>query len=445
MAGKYDLIVYDFFEKTHGSIVLISEDLLFKRTISSTIFKIIGTKRDCFFAFEGFQAGLKQIQALEKKGVETIVFIERVLGGHPTTDTIITLKRLMPELKIIVLAGETKRENIAYFYEVGVSNVIAKPASMNNIIEKLAFTVKPQGKLSEYMTVGRKCLAGGRLMEAKQIADKILRIKPESPAGLMLKGDVFMAENDLEKALDCFHRAHDSSQLYLEPLKKLVDAYQDHDDDKSLKFLKKLDKLSPLNAERKTQIGKLHVRRQEMDQAETYFDQAIETATREAMSLISAVAEEISEAVDRSSPRLAEKYLSKVLEAKQGTLTKDDITLFNRLGIALRGQGKWKEAMENYTNALKVSPEDEGLHYNMGMAYFDGGDKRMAARCFEKALKLNPDFYKASEAVAMNLGTIFSELKEYEWAIPCFESALKINPGNDTARLKLDALAGSGR
>ena len=445
MAGKYDLIVYDFFEKTHGAIVLISEDLLFKRTISATIFKVLSTKRDCFFASEGFQAGLKQIQALEKRNVETIVFIERVLGGHPTTDTIITLKRLMPDLKIIVLVGETKRENIAYFYEVGVANVIAKPASMNNIIEKLAFTVKPQGKLSELMTVGKKCLMAGRLMEAKQIADKILKIKPESPAGLMLKGDVFMAENDLDKALESFHKAHDSSQLYLEPLKKLVDAYQGHDDDQSMKFLKKLDKLSPLNAERKTQIGKLHVRRQEMEQAETYFDQAIETATREAMSLISAVAEEISEAVDHSSPKLAEKYLSKVLEAKQGTLTKEDITLFNRLGIALRGQGKWKEAMENYTNALKISPDDEGLHYNMGMAYFDGGDKRMAARCFEKALKINPDFYKASEAVAMNLGTIFSELKEYEWAIPCFESALQLNPGNDTARLKLDSITGSGR
>ncbi|MBG0791206.1 MAG: tetratricopeptide repeat protein [Desulfovibrionaceae bacterium] len=443
MAGKYDLIVYDFFEKAHGAVVLISEDLLFKRTISSTIFKILGAKRDCFFAYEGFQAGLRQIQALEKKSVETIVFIERTLNGRPSTDTILTIKRMMPDLKIIVLVGETKRENIAYFYEVGVSNVIAKPASMNNIIEKMAFTVKPQGKLSEYMSVGKKFLAAGRFMEAKQIADKILKIKPESPAGLMLKGDVFMAENDRDKALDCFHRAHKSSELYLEPIKKLVDAYQGIDSDTSLKFLKKLDRLSPLNAERKTRIGKMHVQRREMDQAETYFDQAIETATREAMSLIGSVAEEISDAVDHSSPKLAEKYLHKVLETKKHSLTKDDITLFNRLGIALRGQGKWKEAIENYQNALAISPDDEGLHYNMGMAYFDGGDKRKAARCFEDALKRNPGFYKGSETVAMNLGTIFSELKEFDLAIPCFESVLELNPGNATARTRLDALKGT--
>lgn len=440
MAGKYDLIVYDFFEKTHGAVVLISEDLLFKRTISSTIFKILGTKRDCFFAYEGFQAGLKHLQTLEKNSVETIVFIERILAGRPSTDTIITLKRILPKTKIIVLVGETKRENIAYFFEVGVSNVIAKPASMNNIIEKMAFTVKPQGKLSEYMDVGKRCLTAGRLMEAKQIADKILKIKPESPAGLMLKGDVFMAENNTEKALDCFHRAHDSSKVYLEPIKKLVEAYQGVDNDKSLVYLKKLDRLSPLNAQRKTQIGKMHIRREEMDKAEKYFDQAIETVTREAMSLICSVAEEISEVVDHASPKLAEKYLNKVLETKKGTLTKDDIALFNRLGIALRGQGKWEQAIENYITALNISPDDEGLHYNMGMAYYDGGDKRMASKCFSKALKRNPDFYKASEKVAMNLGTLFSELHEYDKAIPCFESVLKINPDNTTAKLKLDAL-----
>lgn len=440
MAGKYDLIVYDFFEKTHGAAVLISEDPLFKRTLSSTVFKVIGTKRDCLSIYEGFQAGLRQIQALEKKNVDTVVFIERVLGGHPTTDTIITLKRLMPDLKIIVLVGETKRENIAYFYEVGVANVIAKPASVNNIIEKMAFTVKPQGKLSEYMTIGKKCLMGGRLMEAKQIADKILKIKPESPAGLMLKGDVFMAENDRDKAIGCFLRAHKNSALYLEPIKKLVDAHKGLDDEKSLQYLRKLDKLSPLNAERKTQIGKIHVRRKEMDKAENYFDQAIETATREAMSLISSVAEEISEAVDNASPKLAEKYLSKVLETKKGLLDKNDIALFNRLGIALRSQGKWQEAIQNYEQALRISPEDEGLHYNMGLAFFDGTDKRMAAKCFDKALEKNAGFYKASEGVAMNLGTLYCDLHEYEKALPCFESVLKLNPGNTTAKAKLEVI-----
>jgi tetratricopeptide (TPR) repeat protein len=439
MAGKYDSIVYDYFEKTNGSIILISEDPLFKKMLSSTVFKVIGTKRDCLSSVETVHAGLKKVQLMHKAGMDFIVFIERMIGGNTSTDTILTLKRLLPDIKIIVLVGETKRENIAYFYEIGVSNVISKPASMNNIIEKLAFTVKPQGKLSEYMHLGKRSLAAGKLMEAMQIAQKVLSLKPESPAGLMLKGDVHMAQNELDKALESYHRAHESSKIYLEPIKKLVEAYRGVDDNEMLKYMKKLDRLSPLNAQRKTEIGKVHVKRREMDKAEVYFDQAIETVTREAMGMISAVAENISEAV-ADDPGMSEKYLTKVLEAKGSRLDKDDISLFNKLGIALRGQGKWREAIDNYAAALRISPKDEGLHYNMGMAFYDGGDKRRAGQCFMKALENNPDFYKASEAVSMNLGQLFADLREYEYAIPCFENALALNPENPTAARKLAAL-----
>ena len=105
MSGHYDSIVFDYFEKTNGCIVLVTEDQLFKRMLSSTIFKIIGTKRDCLFAFEGIQSGLRKVQSLQKKSVDCIVFIERWVGGNTTTETIVTLKRLMPDLKIIVLVG----------------------------------------------------------------------------------------------------------------------------------------------------------------------------------------------------------------------------------------------------------------------------------------------------------------------------------------------------
>jgi len=437
---KYDSIVYDFFEKQGGAAVLLSEDPVFKKMLSSTIFKILGTKRDCLWTFENIKPGLKQIQACQKNKIDCVVFIERMLDERPSTDTIITLKQLLPDLRIIVLVGETKRENIAYFYEIGVNNVISKPASMNNIIEKLAFTIKPQGKLSEYMSIGKRFLAVGKLKEAFEVSEKILSIKPDSPAGLMLKGDVYLRGNKHEQAVASYMKAHQSSRLYLEPLKKLANAYDGVDDEKHLEYLKKLDRLSPLNTERKTSIGKVYVNRKEMQTAEKYFDQALETATREAMSLVGSVAEQITEAVGQSSPQMAEKYLAKVIETKGKHLTKDDITLFNKLGIALRGQGKWKEAIENYTRALSVSPQDEGLHYNMGMAYLDGKEKRLASKSFEKALEINPKFYEPSEVASMNLGMVFADLREHERALGFYNNALKINPKNSVAQRKIGAL-----
>lgn len=158
------------------------------------------------------------------------------------------------------------------------------------------------------------------------------------------------------------------------------------------------------------------------------------------MSLVGSVAEQITEAVGQSSPRMAEKYLSKVLESKGNQLSKKDISLFNKLGIALRGQGKWREAIENYTRALTISPEDEGLHYNMGMAYFDGKEHRMAAACFEKALENNPDFYKQSEVVSMNLGTVYMDLRRLDRALVFFEAAYALNPSNRMAKRKIETL-----
>jgi tetratricopeptide (TPR) repeat protein len=436
---KYDSIVYDYFEKKGGMIVLMSEDALFKRTLSATILKVIGSKRNCLNVFENVQTGLKKIQEFQKNNVECTVFIERLMGGRPSTDTIITLKQLLPDLKIIVLVGETRRENIAYFYEIGVNNVISKPASMNNIIEKLAFTIRPQGKLSEYMGLGKRLLAAGKHKETLEICDKVLKIKPDSPAGLMLRGDVHMEQGDRDAAITCYLKAHESSHLYLEPLKKLAAAYEGVDENKHLDYLKKLDKLSPLNTERKTSIGAVYVRRKKMDVAEKYFDQAIESATREAMSQVGNVAQRISEAVGKASPSMSEKYLAKVIQVKGATLNKDDIILFNKLGIALRGQGKWKEAIENYKRALQISPDDEGLHYNMGMAWFDGGEVHQAVKCFEKALGRNPDFYKASEAVSMNLGSIFLEVRRHKDALPFFENVLRLNPSNLEAARKAEA------
>jgi tetratricopeptide (TPR) repeat protein len=64
----------------------------------------------------------------------------------------------------------------------------------------------------------------------------------------------------------------------------------------------------------------------------------------------------------------------------------------------------------------------------------------MAVKCFDDALRINPDFYKVSEAVSMNLGTLYAEVRDYERALPCFESALKLNPKNGQARRKVAAL-----
>ncbi len=435
--GLYDRIVHEYIEKDGGMIVLLSEDQLFQRTLRSTLLKVIGTKRDCLNVTVNPAAAVKAIKQYEKNKVPCTVFVERILGSKPSTDFIIAMKNVLPDLRIIVLVGETRRENIAYFYELGVNNVISKPASANNIIEKMAFTIKPQGKLSELMSQGKLMMIEGDYPGALRVSAKILKIKPNSPAGLMLRGDCYLGMKDRDKAINAYLQAHESSHLYLEPLKKLANVYRGYNEEEYLKYLKKLDRLSPLNTERKCDIGATYVKRKEMSMAEKYFDQAIETATQEAMSMVAGVADRIASTVIETSPGMSEKYLQKVLDTKGNHLSKEDITTFNKLGIALRNQGKWRDAIDNYKRALTISPEDEGLHFNMALAYRDGKERRKAVESMEKALKINPDIFKASEGVALHFGDTFAESKRYDEAGVFYRAAAEMNPNNMATTRKL--------
>lgn len=53
----------------------------------------------------------------------------------------------------------------------------------------------------------------------------------------------------------------------------------------------------------------------------------------------------------------------------------DTINIYNRPGIALRRQGKWKEAIRECEIALTVDPRDGGLYFNTAKSYLEGGTK----------------------------------------------------------------------
>ncbi|MGE4468557.1 MAG: tetratricopeptide repeat protein [Desulfovibrio sp.] len=435
---RYDGIVLEYLEKPHCTVFIVSDDELFKKNLRTTLNKTLGLKYDVLEAYDSTAAVIKPLKARLDHGYPVLIFVEGLLRGKLTTDFITTLKAQHPEAKIIALVGEGRREDVAYLYEVGANNVIAKPASVNNIIEKMAFTIRPQGKLTEIVHLTKRLLAAKQYDKVLPLCEKILKIKPGSPTGLMLKGDAFLGLGKRERALQAYLEAHENAKLFIEPLKRLAAFYHGADDDMYLQYMKKLDRLSPLHAERKRDIGEAHLAKGDMSTAEKYFDQAIECATREASAIIENMAESIAQRVQGRSPHLAEKYLSKMLDAKKGHWGRADLVTFNKLGIALKLQGKWEEAIENYRKALKIAPDDEGLYYNIGVAYFEGGRLQEAVNSFARALKINPELHKGNDRVAFNLANVFYRAGGVTRAEQYLEDALEANPNNQQAKQLLD-------
>jgi Flp pilus assembly protein TadD len=70
------------------------------------------------------------------------------------------------------------------------------------------------------------------------------------------------------------------------------------------------------------------------------------------------------------------------------------------LGAALVARGDIDVGIDQYREALKVAPDDFGVHYNLGNALLRKGDRAGAAAAYREALRLRPDFTPARQALA---------------------------------------------
>jgi tetratricopeptide (TPR) repeat protein len=142
--------------------------------------------------------------------------------------------------------------------------------------------------------------------------------------------------------------------------------------------------------------------------AEGYFEQAMQTARREAAEHLSRLSAKIAEACVSRNPGLAIRYSRQALDAKGGELSSADVETFNLLGLALRRQGRWREAVAEYRRALAVEPGHPVVLYNMALAYAEGGAFADAASALEAALQAAPHLARENPNVAASMRTIFT-------------------------------------
>ena len=432
----FDNIVRDFIEVSEGVIIYLSDDVVFTRALRNIVSRIIGLKGETLLPFSSIPTAMEKCLELHDNGIPCVVFIERMLNDRPTTDFVIALKRDFPAVKMIILTWEATQETVAYFFELGVSRVLVKPASANKVIEDLAAAIAPPTELKKLMNRCGTFLENGDFDEALEVTDRILILKPDSAVGLAMRGDALLGIGETDKAAQSYMAAHESKPIFMAPLIKLAETFKDMDDERALAYMKELDEISPLNPERKIEIAEQHLRRNEHEQAEAYLDKGMEVAERETSSMVGDLTERIVDAVSGVAPKLAVKYLNRVIDTKR-VLGRDDLVHFNRLGIILRGEGQWAEAVEVYDKALLIIQDDPVVHYNKGLAYWEGNERMKAIECFEEALELDQNFYAGSVGAALNIGSLYLDLRQYEDAESFFEHVLDIDPENRTAKKRL--------
>lgn len=82
---------------------------------------------------------------------------------------------------------------------------------------------------------------------------------------------------------------------------------------------------------------------------------------------------------------------------------------YNTLGIRLRQEKQYKEAIEAYFKAVELSPEDENIHYNMAKAYYYDNQPHKALECIRLALTLSPDHEEALKMYRLLTGIAWED------------------------------------
>ncbi|MBQ3058716.1 MAG: tetratricopeptide repeat protein [Desulfovibrio sp.] len=440
----YQAIVKQYLESGTGHVLCLSNDQGFLTHLRLVVTKDLGVvNSDVITSIIDPLQAMKAVIEITRHCQSPVIFIEQIIRGQDMSMTATQIRQAFPSVRMIFITADTQKERLMLLIEAGADAFIIKPVSTNTILEKMGRAITPMTALGKAIEHTRRLFEQRKFETAKEVCQKILTAKPGNPSALILMGEICQAMKDYNGAREAYEKAAQSGEDFLAPLQHLVSLYTETGQTKEqVRCLEKLDSISPLNISRKVMLGEIYLASGEAEKAEGMFSKAMEQATREAMDHLSDISSKISGLyADSGDPAKAEKILRDTIAAKGNFLSRKDLFLFNKLGISLRRQGRWKDAITEYRRASRLAPDDESIFYNLGMAYAEGEDFIQSKANMLKALEIKPDLAMSSPGIAFNIGTIFLQSKDKR-AAEFFRVALQQDPDNDMYKKHLEIAEG---
>jgi tetratricopeptide (TPR) repeat protein len=227
-----------------------------------------------------------------------------------------------------------------------------------------------------------RCQESGDLERADKICKKILRVNPNHPDAMHLRGFVAQQTGRHDKAIELISQAikrNPNNPLYHYNLALPFISQEKWNE--AISCYQKALELKPDLIPARVNMGNLFQQQGRMEEAISCYQKALE-------------------------------------------LRPDDPFAYLNMGNALQGQGDFEGAISCYKKALRFKPDLTEAYYDMGNAYKAEGKLSKAISCYEEALHLNPDKFSA----VYNMGNSYQDLNKSENAISCYRRALEIQP-----------------
>lgn len=271
--------------------------------------------------------------------------------------------------------------------EWGADDLIVKPFSYETLERRIQYALKrtqsPQMQLYRLATELKRT---GEVEDALQLIGQVeLDSKLFTARLLNLKGECLAAKGDVERAVDEFKKSTDICGIYVEGHKNYASHQLNRGNvEEAISALRRIEEIGAVDNDRTLLLGKMLLQTGQAAEAKTYIDRAVRRLDNKSK--------------DKVLREVADMYLDKghysEAEDAYGKLVKrdhEDVDALNRMGIALRQQGKYEEAEKHYLGGLRAFPHHAGLHHNMGVLYVAWKKYDKAEQYLRRALKLNPD------------------------------------------------------
>lgn len=176
-------------------------------------------------------------------------------------------------------------------------------------------------------------------------------------------------------------------------------------------------------------LGRVHLRDGELDQARTEFEKALAIAPENAEALLNLGA------IHRIQGRVAraEHFVKRALRVDPSS-----IGALGQLAEIKREQGDLDESIRLYREALQIDDSQPGIHLGLGDSLQRAGRFDEAEAAFHTVLGLNPDSYEAY----YNLGVTYMNSERPDDAVAAFEKALELDSESPRAALAFNNLGG---
>jgi len=234
--------------------------------------------------------------------------------------------------------------------------------------------------------------------QAMKVCDSQRKKVADSPANLALieylEGNIHLAKKDPKAAQERFKKAIEIEPNNPAAYVALAGIYaRDKRFDEAIKEYETIIAKNPNFLAGYMAVGTIYDQKGEGRKAETYYRKALE------------IKKDFGPAANNLAWNLAERggNIDEALTYAQiakGQLS-NSAAVMDTLGYIYYLKGSYLDAIAELQDSLARDPRNPVANYHMGLAQFKSNDKEKAKNSFEKALRLDPSFKGADDALKL--------------------------------------------